>query len=313
MNARRREYDVKLIVQPEAGDQPILGAIRHAKTMVNLLIFRLDDHALTHALEKAIERGVAVRVLIAYKNRGGSHHLRRLEQSMLRMGAQVARTADDLVRYHGKMMIIDDRTLHLYGFNYTCLDLASRSFGIITKNHKLVQEALKLFNADTARQPYKSRLSTLIVSPENSRERLTAFIEGAKRQLLIYDPHVKDEAILELLRQRAQKGVDIRIIGKVVGKHLHRRGLHVEAFPGRRLHVRSIIRDESYAFVGSQSLDREGLDERREIGVMINDKAVVREMYDVFMKDWAKTGHPAHEQRIVDVDEPAASREGAGA
>ena len=88
---------MKLIVQPDAGDAPIIGAIRHAKSMVDLLIFRLDDHSLTHALEKAIERGVAVRVLIAYKNRGGSRHLRRLEQRMLAMGAQVARTADCLL------------------------------------------------------------------------------------------------------------------------------------------------------------------------------------------------------------------------
>jgi cardiolipin synthase len=304
---------VKLIVQPDAGDQPLVTAIGHAKKSLDVLIFRLDDNRLLRSLEKAVDRGVGVRILMAYKNRGGNRHLRQLELEMLRMGAQVSRTAEDLVRYHGKMMIIDDRTLHLYGFNYTCLDLASRSFGIITKNHKLVQEAIKLFNADTARQPYKSRLATLIVSPENSRERLTAFIEGAKRQLLIYDPHVKDDAMMDLLQERAQKGVDVRIIGKVVGRHLHRRGLHVEPFPGRRLHVRSIIRDETHAFLGSQSLDREGLDERREIGVMVNDKAIVREMFDVFMKDWAKTGHPQHGRRIVDVEELAPSPETANA
>jgi cardiolipin synthase A/B len=304
---------VKLIIQPEHGDQPLVTAMGHAKKSLCVLIFRLDDNRLLRSLAKAIERGVGVRILMAYKNRGGNRHLRQLELEMLRMGAQVSRTAEDLVRYHGKMMIIDDRTLHLYGFNYTCLDLASRSFGIITKNHKLVQESLRLFNADTARQPYKSRLATLIVSPENSRERLTTFIEGAKRELLIYDPRVKDDAMLDLLQERAQAGVDVRIIGKVIGKHHHRRGLHVEPFPGRRLHVRSIIRDQSHAFLGSQSLDREGLDERREIGMIVNDKAIVREMSEVFLKDWAKTGHPRHGRQIVDVKGTETSPETANA
>jgi cardiolipin synthase len=299
MNTRQREYDVKLIVQPEAGDQPIIGAIRHAKLMVDLLIFRLDDHALTHALEKAIERGVAVRVLIAYKNRGGSRHLRRLEQSMLAMGAQVARTADDLVRYHGKMMIIDNRTLHLYGFNYTCLDLASRSFGIVTSQTKLVKEAVKLFEADTLRQPYKAGLRTFLVSPENARQQLAAFIEGARSELLIYDMRLSDDAMVRLLRARMKAGVEIRIIGHLAAKHCRHCDFTVEPFPGTRLHVRSIIRDGTHAFVGSQSLAPLELDERREIGVIVKDKSVVQEMRAVFERDWALT--PSGRRKIREI------------
>ena len=53
----------------------------------------------------------------------------------------MARTADDLPRYHGKMMIVDD-ALHVFGFNYTKLDIEqSRSFGIVTRDKRIVQEA----------------------------------------------------------------------------------------------------------------------------------------------------------------------------
>jgi cardiolipin synthase A/B len=280
---------VKLIVQPEAGDQPILNAIRHAKTLVDVLIFRLDDHALTHALEKAIERGVTVRVLIAYKNRGGNRHLRRLEQRMLGMGATVARTADDLVRYHGKMMIVDNRTLHLYGFNYTCLDLASRSFGIITSQRKIVNEAIKLFEADSTRQPYKAGLDTFLVSPENARARLASFIRHARTELLIYDMRISDERMVRLLQERCRAGVRIRVIGNVDAKHRARCGFLIEPFPGRRLHVRSIIRDGTHAFVGSQSLAKLELDDRREIGLIVKDRSIVQDMRAVFDRDWKLT------------------------
>ena len=48
----------------------------------------------------------------------------------------VARTADDLTRYHSKMMVIDD-TLYVLGFNYTRLDIEkSRSFGVITADKR---------------------------------------------------------------------------------------------------------------------------------------------------------------------------------
>src|SRR6202008_5082353 len=94
----------------------------------------------------------------------GSNSLRNLELRLLEQGFTVSRTADDLVRYHGKMMIVDGRFLHVYGFNFTALDMAkSRSFGIVTKNEKLVAEASKLFEADFERQPYTSGYKRFIV------------------------------------------------------------------------------------------------------------------------------------------------------
>ena len=43
-------------------------------------------------------------------------------------------------------------------------------------------------------------------------------------------------------------------------------GFDARAFPGKRLHVRAIVRDGRRAFVGSQSLRKLELDERREVG-----------------------------------------------
>ena len=218
-----------------------------------------------------------VRALIAHTNRGGEKSLRKLEMRLLDAGLTVTRTAGELLRYHGKMMIIDQRVLHLYGFNFTGLDIhRSRSFGVTTGNHALVREALKVFEADSARQPYTPGYARFIVSPENSRERLSEFIKGAHSQLLIYDPQVSDSAMLRLLVERARAGVDVRIIGKVSQKE--RGELTAEKYPGKRLHVRAIIRDGRRAFVGSQSLRKLELDKRREIGVIVADLAVVKQM-----------------------------------
>jgi phosphatidylserine/phosphatidylglycerophosphate/cardiolipin synthase-like enzyme len=278
---------MKLIVEPDAGVAPIVSAIKQAKKAVDVLIFRLDRQEIIQALEAAVARGVAVRALIAHTNRGGQKTLRKLEMRLLSSGLTVTRTADDLVRYHGKMMILDNRVLHVYGFNFTGLDMEkSRSLGIVTRNLRLVQEALKLFEADCARQPYSAGYDRFVVSPENARERLTAFIKGARRQLLIYDPKVADPSILRLLCERQKAGVEVKIIGKLGGKKSE---LTSEKYPGKRLHVRAIIRDGRRAFLGSQSLRRLELDKRREIGVVIHDDTVVRGMQMVFAEDWAQT------------------------
>ncbi len=277
---------MKLIIEPDHGVAPIVTAIKQAKRSIDILIFRLDRLEIARALDAAVARGVRVRALTAHANRGGTKSLRKLEMNLLAAGVTVSRTADDLVRYHGKMMILDGRFLHLYGFNLTRLDIVkSRSFGVISRNRRLVAEASKLFMADFDRQPYTPGYERLVVSPENARERLSRFIGGARKQLLIYDPQVSDEAMLRLLTERVKAGVDVRIIGRVEAKW----NIRSEKYPGKRLHIRAIIRDGRRAFLGSQSLRRLELEKRREVGVIITDDKVVREMQDVFVKDWSLT------------------------
>src|SRR6185295_5096856 len=164
---------MKLIVQPDAGIAPIISAIKQARKWVDILIFRLDRPEIARALGEAVARGVHVRALTAHQNRGGTKSLRKLDMRLLDLGVTVSRTADDLVRYHGKMLIIDGRVFHVYVFNFTSLDVAkSRSYGVDTKNHKLVREAMKLFEADFERQPYVPGADRFVVSPENARDRL---------------------------------------------------------------------------------------------------------------------------------------------
>lgn len=279
---------MKLIVQPDAGVAPIVTAVRQAKRSIDILIFRLDRFEIAHALGAAVARGVRVRALTAHTNRGGTKSLRKLEMSLLEAGVTVSRTADDLVRYHGKMMIVDSKILHVYGFNFTGLDIAkSRSFGVISKNKKLLSEATKLFTADFDRLPYSSGYERFVVSPDNARERLARFIRGARKRLLIYDPQATDDAMLRLVAERVKAGVDVRMIGRLEAKWAGT--IKNEKYPGRRLHTRAIIRDGKRAFVGSQSLRRLELEKRREVGVIVTDKIVVSQMEEIFENDWALT------------------------
>ena len=299
---------MKLIVQPDAGIAPIVTAIKQARKSIDILIFRLDRFEIAHALEAAVARGVRVRALTAHTNRGGTKSLRRLEMALLEGGVTVSRTADDLVRYHGKMMIVDGKFLHVYGFNFTGLDIhKSRSFGVISKNKKLLSEANRLFTADFDRLPYSSGYERFVVSPDNARDRLARFIEGARKELLIYDPQATDDAMLRLLTERVKAGVDVRIIGRLETKW--GRDIKSERYPGKRLHVRAIIRDGKRAFMGSQSLRRLELEKRREVGVIITDELVVRQMLDVFEKDWAQTPSGRKKRKKEEKAEKAEKRE----
>jgi len=277
---------MQLIVLPEDGVAPVVAGIRSAKKTLDMPIFRLDHIDVDKAIKSAVKRGVVVRTLIAHTNSGGEKGLRKLEQRLLATGATVSRTDDDLVRYHNKFMIADGKTLHVLGFNFTHLDMdRSRSFGIVTKDRRLVQEAIKLFEADFNRQPYTPGHKNFLVSPENARLELGTFLKGAKQQLLIYDVRITDNAMIKVLKERAKAGVNIRMLGKLEKKDV---GVHAEKFPGK-LHARVIVRDGRSAYVGSMSLRRLELDGRREVGVIFTDAGVVKEIISTFESDWAET------------------------
>jgi cardiolipin synthase len=275
---------LKLLVQPGDGVAPLVDAIHGAKSRVEIAIFRFDRGEIEQALANAAARGVFVHALIAYTNRGGERNLRKLEMRLLAAGITVARTADDLIRYHDKFLIVDRRELFLLSFNFTHLDIDhSRCFGLVTTNPKLVAEAVKLFEADTKRQPYVPGLPSFVVSPVNARKQLAAFLKGAKKELLIYDPEISDPAMLRLLDARAQAGVDIKVIGRLsqAAPKLAARKLSI-----MRLHTRTIIRDGIQAFVGSQSLREMELGSRREVGIIFRDKKIVGKLARIFHDDW---------------------------
>ena len=297
---------MELIVQPNDGAAPLLDAIDRARKTLDFIIFRLHSKEIERAAAAAVARGVNVRALIAHTHSGPDKRLRELELRLLEKGVTVSRTGSELVRYHHKLIVVDHEELHVYGFNYTAADLKCLSFGIITRNKPMVQEALRLIEADTARQEFEPTLDGFVVSPENAREQLATFIKRAKKSLAIYDPKLTDSQMLRLLNLRAKAGVDIRVIGKV-GKRAG--NLRVQKMPAIRLHVRAMIRDGDTVFVGSQSLRALELDARREVGLIARDSGVVKRLQETFEEDWAKTDLGKKEQREFEKEQKLATAE----
>jgi hypothetical protein len=113
-----------------------------AKKSVEIAIFRFDRRDVEMALKMAAS---------AKRVRGDRRHRvcqsrRRTEPAQAgaalpRPGIIVAQR-HDLVRYHGKYILIDRRVLYVLSFNFTRLDIDhSRGFGIVTTNANWVREA----------------------------------------------------------------------------------------------------------------------------------------------------------------------------
>ena len=73
-----------------------------------------------------------------------------------------------------KLEIVDREALWVFGFNFTGIDIRSRSFGVVSRDRKVVAEALRLFESDSLRQDFEPETDGFVVSPENAREQLAA-------------------------------------------------------------------------------------------------------------------------------------------
>ena len=287
---------MKLLIQPDDGIKPLIQALRKAKKNIRILIFRFDRVEIEKALVEAAARGVSVEALIAHTNQGEEKNLRRLEMRLLAEGITVTRTADDLVRYHGKMFIIDDKVLYLLGFNFTHMDIdLSRSFGLAITKKSTVKEAVRLFQCDSKRRPYTKAKDDLVVSPVNARKCLTDFIAGAKKKLMIYEMKISDRDFVKLLNKKISAGAEVRVLSRASANSST---IPVRRLPSR-LHLRAILRDGNAAFLGSQSLRKLELEARREIGIIFRDKKIVKQMEAIFEKDWKASEPIVEDSKLV--------------
>jgi phosphatidylserine/phosphatidylglycerophosphate/cardiolipin synthase-like enzyme len=273
-----------VIIQPRDGIGPLLEGIRQAQRSIEIIIYRLDRLEIEQALVEASARGIHVHALVTYTNKDDQKDIKKLEKRLTERGVQVTRTAEKLVRYHSKMMIIDRRQLFLLTFNFTFLDIHhSRSFGIITEDPILVREAIHIFEVDAEEDGRQPDIGHFVVSPVNARQKISEFILGAEKQLLIYDGKLSDAQMIEHLKNRVKAGVDIKVIGEM-SKRV--KGVAVRKIPLIRLHVQAIIRDGRSVFFGSQSLRKAELDQRREVGLITDDQEAVESFFIIFEMDW---------------------------
>jgi phosphatidylserine/phosphatidylglycerophosphate/cardiolipin synthase-like enzyme len=275
---------IKAIVQPRDGIGLLIDAMSGAKKSIETTIYRADRLEIEQALIEAVARGLDVHILTTRTNREDEKNLMRLESRLAKFGVRVSLTPEDLVRYHNKMLIIDRRTLYLLTFNFTFLDIHhSRGLGIITDEPAAVQDAIGIFELDSMQTESPPVLERLIVSPFNARTSITDFIQGAERQLLIYDGRLNDARIIRVLERKARLGVEVKVIGK---SDRRARDVEVRPMPDMLLHAQAIIRDGKAIFLGSQSLRKAELDDRREVGIIISERKVVQHFRVLFEVDW---------------------------
>jgi len=268
----RRSTD-RFVFAPEDRLPAVLAVIGSARRRLLLSLFRCDDFDILDALAAALQRGVKVEVLVTSRAKGWTKRLRELWGVLEGMGAKLYRSADPVVKYHAKYIVADDGPALVASLNFTRKCFTSTVDFVLTTGDPVVVGGLRrLFLADS-RRPEPARAASfgrrLIVGPEHARREFTRLLEQARRSIAIVDPKLTDPAILDLLKVRRKEGIKVTVLGR-------------ERVGALTPHGKMLIVDDAVAVIGSMSLSALSLDFRREVAVVVRDRALVGTMRRVF-------------------------------
>ena len=262
----------QLILAPDQRRQIILDLLRSTRERIMLSLFRCDDSRVLDEIVATAKRKVDVQVLVTPRARGWNRRLGSLVTLLKATGVDVKQYHGPWTKYHAKYIIVDGETAAVCTGNLTrkCFERTC-DFVWLSQDPDLVSSLTKLFEFDMSTPdlapPVLSR--QLIVGPEQSRERMIGFVESARANLRIIDHRVTHPELLLRIAQRSHAGVHIQILGRgEVGESVS--------------HGKLMIVDDELAILGSASLSRPGLDIRREVSVVIRDRARVAELTAFF-------------------------------
>lgn len=261
----------RVIVAPEERRQAVLDVIRSAHERLQLSLFRCDDQPVMDALAEAVRRGVLVRALLTGRAKRSKKQLKQLHKVLQKLGADVRRYADPVVRYHAKYVVADDGPGVVASLNFTrkCFE-DTCDFLLVSRDAELVAALTRLFDADWCEAPRELPElpgDRLIVGPEQARRRFEAILRQATRSIRLIDPKISDSAMLTLLKDREADGIDVDVRAQ-------------DGLGSLAPHGKLLLIDDSAAVLGSISLSTLALEFRRELAVVIREKPSLRALDD---------------------------------
>lgn len=312
--------ELSLLVMPEAGHQPILDSINSAKKSILLEMYLLTYSGVTQEITDALiaksKAGLDVRIILENQPfimpvapkpgelpKPQMNINRRALEVLTANGVRVKRSSPQFVFTHQKSMIIDGKSAYVMTMNFSAAAFQkNREYLVLDSSPSDVKELTEIFEADWDERPIVPKDEDLVVSPTNSKDRILKLIDSAKKDLTVQVEFMDDADVVAHMSARKKAGVNVSVQlsyhapDKESGydgnekerKQLADAGItSVKFIKTVGLHAKLVIADGAKAYIGSENLTTNSLTKNREMGVIIDDKAIVAKLAQVAAKDWA--------------------------
>ncbi|MCD6040049.1 MAG: clsA [Gammaproteobacteria bacterium] len=281
----------RLIIEPDEGRAPILTAIAHSKSSLDLALYGLTDTNLIQALIQAKKRGKLVRILLEPQPYQAIHENTPAIQFLQNAHIALHWPNPKFKFLHQKTFLFDNTSALVMTFNLTHSSFKNeRNFALFITHPDQIKEIQEVFDADWKQQQAKVKNPNLVWSPNNSRKKIVDFIQQARSEIKIYAQNISDPQIIEALAKAAQAKVKVEVLissppTKNCLHYLTQAGVIIHISHGYLIHAKVILVDEKKAVLGSINLTRTSLDDNRELSVITDDKKIVHTLLDTFKQD----------------------------
>jgi phosphotransferase system IIB component len=174
------------------------------------------------------------------------------------------------------------------------LEELRRKWGLFTYED-VITRFIDLYEGVKLERPYELLFTDPPAGVKTIKTRLGALVEsGVWSEVDVVSLYL-DQGGAEYLVKLRERGTRVRLITRKPNKKAHEDALKtlgekgVELRVNNVVHCRLIVFDEEVAIISTADLDAEGLDNQRQIGVYITDRATVKQCKIFFYKLWEES------------------------
>lgn len=306
----RAASDLSLVILPDQGENAIYNFVDSATSSIDVTIYELNDTTLENDLVAKEKAGVDVRVIL---DQAEKSYNTAAYNVLTAGGVGVVWSSTSFTYTHQKTITVDNDESYISTGNFdTTYYATSRDYGVFDTDANDVSAIVAVFNADyTHTSITPSDGDDLVWSPTDSQTQILNLINGATTSLDIEQEEFSDTDVINAIVSAENRGVTVRVVledpsdyssevsevedagGKVTG---------YSSSTGFYIHAKTIIADygtsDQKAFVGSENLTSNSLNDNRELGLITADSGVVAGLETTFDADF--TGSSAGKVSIID-------------
>jgi hypothetical protein len=174
------------------------------------------------------------------------------------------------------------------------LEELRRRWGLLTYDD-VITRFIDLYEGVKLERPYELLFTDPRAGVKTIKTRLGALVESRVWSEVDVVSLYLDQGGAEYLVKLRERGARVRLITRKTDKKAHEDALKtlrergVELRVNNMVHCRLIVFDEEAAIITTADLDAEGLDNQRQIGVYITDRATVKLCKTFFYRLWEES------------------------
>jgi phosphatidylserine/phosphatidylglycerophosphate/cardiolipin synthase-like enzyme len=290
-----------LVAEPSGGLTSIYNLVSSATKTIDMTMYELNDTTMTSLLATAASKGVTVRVIL---DQNAEKSNNTTAYNYLKSHSVSVHWANTAYTYtHQKTITVDAKTSAILTLNLTPRYYStSRDYAVITTDAADVAAIETTFNADFTNTSITPPTGdNLVWSPTNSRTAILALINNASTSLMIEQEELSDSQVESALESALKRGVTITLVQEnengdydSILTTLKGLGAKIAVYTsstGYYIHAKVILADygtgTEKAFVGSENLTANSLNNNRELGLIFSDSTCLSELEPDIASDYS--------------------------